>query len=423
LRFWPASGAETAHALFGRRSTVVLGLALFVALALIRTVIVVGVGDRLAETRPQVSLKLGRDSSDVLASAALLAWQAKDGRHTSRYALAALDRSPLNVLALRTRSLGLDSLGKAAQAESLMQFAGTRGWRDDGVQAWLMRDDLAKHRFDQAFMHADALARRGTDLWPVLFLLFDVGAGDPNSSKSIAARLAGQPHWRSSFLDQLASSRQKDDAVERMFQLVDTGPAPLTDAELSDYPRRLARAGRYREALAALRSYRNGAAMIGSPFDGDFKDRPGVAPFAWERLGMPGASLDMGPAPDRAASNALRVEYDGSSATDLMRQALAPPPGNYLLTGDVRPEEGDPTLLAWKVRCADDGRLLATGSAAPGASLNAWARFAVGFTVPAQGCDGIWLLLTETPQELRSSNVTWYANLAIRPSSTPGATK
>ena len=35
MRYWPASGAETAHALFGRRSTVVLGLALFVALGVL----------------------------------------------------------------------------------------------------------------------------------------------------------------------------------------------------------------------------------------------------------------------------------------------------------------------------------------------------------------------------------------------------
>ena len=416
MSFWSASGgAAAAHALFGRRSTVVLGLALFVALALIRTVTVVGVGDRLAQTRPEISLKLGRNSAEVLASAALDSWQAKDVKHASRYALAALDRSPLNVHALRVRGIALDALGMAAQAESLMRFAGTRGWRDDGVQAWLMRDDIAKHRFDQAFRHADALARRRPELWPVLFLLFEVGAGDPDSSKAIAARLASRPHWRKSFLQSLAQSRQKDPAVERLFQLVDQSPAPLTGAELSYYPKRLAGEGRYRDALAALQGYRNGRSLTGAPFDGGFADQQGVAPFTWERLGKPGASLDMDPAPDRASSNALRVEYDGYSATDLLRQALAPQPGDYLLTGEVRPQEGDPSILSWQARCAADGKVLATASAPPTATPNVWIRFAARLIVPAQGCDGVWLVLAETPRDHPSSNVAWFANLAIRP--------
>jgi len=423
LRSWPVSGAAAAYALFGRRSTLTLGLALFAALALIRAVVVAGLGDRLAETRPEAALKLGRDSPEVLASAALNAWQAKDAKHASRYALAALDRSPLNVHALRVRGLALDSAGMAAQAETLMQFAGTRGWRDDGVQAWLMRDDIAKHRFDQAFRHADALARRRIELWPVLFLLFEVGAGDPDSSKAIADRLASRPHWRESFLERLAASRQKDAAVERMFQLVDQGPAPLAGSELADYPRRLAGQGRFRDAFAALQSYRNGRPLTGSPFDGGFTDQQGVAPFAWERLGKPGVSLDMDPAPDRASSNALRVEYDGYSATDLMRQALAPQPGDYLLTGEVRPQQGDAGILAWQARCAADGKILATASVSPGATPNVWAQFAVRLTVPPQGCDGVWLVLAESPQDHRSSNVTWYANLALRPVPRLGATR
>ena len=46
LRFGSASGADIALALFGRRSTVALGLALFVVLTLIRAVVVAGVGDQ-----------------------------------------------------------------------------------------------------------------------------------------------------------------------------------------------------------------------------------------------------------------------------------------------------------------------------------------------------------------------------------------
>jgi hypothetical protein len=420
LSYWPASGAEAAHALFGRRSTLVLGLALFAALALIRTVVVVGVGDRLTENHPEAALKLGRDSPEVLASAALNAWQAKDARRSSKYAMAALDRSPLNVHALRTRGLSLEALGKGAQAESLMQFAGSRSWRDDGVQAWLLRDDIANHRLADAFLHVDALARRRVEMWPILFRLFDVGAADPEAAKVIADLAGKEPYWRSSFLESLAASKQKDPAVERMFQLVDQGPAPLTASEISFYLRRLDGEGRYRDSFAALGRYKNGRQLVGSPFDGGFTGRDGAAPFAWETFNKPGENLEMDPAPDRASSNALRVEYDGYSATDLIRQTLAPQPGDYLLTGEVRPQDGDPGVLAWQARCVSGGKVLATASPPPGTATNVWSRFAVRFTVPAQGCDGVWLVLAESPQDHRSSNVTWYANLAIR--AAPAAT-
>ena len=128
----------------------------------------------------------------------------------------------------------------------------------------------------------------------------------------------------------------------------------------------------------------------------------------------------MDPAPERASTNALRVEYDGYSATDLLRQAMAPQPGDYLLSGEVRPQDGDPSLLAWQVRCIADRKVLATTSASPGGAANTWARFAVRFTVPAQRCDGVWLSLVQTPQDHRTSNVTWYANLAVRPASAAG---
>ena len=264
LRLWPATGAQTAHALFGPRSTLTLGLALFVTLALLRAIGVVGLGDHLAQTQPRAALKMGRDSPDTLASVALEAWQARSIRLTTRFALAALDRSPLNVHALRMEALGLEAQGKAAQAESLMQFAGTRGWRDDGVQIWLMRDAVGKHQFDQAVLHADALARRRSEMWPELFLMLDGGVSDEASSKALVARLDKRPNWRRPFLEHLSLSLQPDDDIGRLFKMVDNGPEPLTGAELLYFPQRLVREGRNTDALTVLRSYRNGAAIPGS---------------------------------------------------------------------------------------------------------------------------------------------------------------
>ncbi len=423
MRFPAFSGADAAQALFGGRSTLVLGLALFATLTLLRAVVVTGVGDHLSADQPQSSLALGDSSPEVLASAALDSWQAKNYARASKLSMAALDRSPLNVHALRTRGLALDSEGQAARAEQVMQFAATRSWRDDGVQGWLLRDEIVKHQFDQAFLHADALARRRQELWPALFLLFEVGAGDDRSARAIMPRLAAQPLWRETFLEALSLSRQKDPAIEKMFELVDRGPTPLEGPELSDYPKRLVREGRFHDALVALQSYRGGRALTGSPFDGGFTDKTGAPPFAWQKLDKPGASLDMDSAPGRPGASALRVEYDAYSADDLMRQALAPSPGDYLLSGEVFPEEGDARLIGWQVRCAGDRRILATGGADASAAPNIWRRFAARFSVPAQGCDGVWLVLTETRQDHGSSNTVWFTNLAIQPAAPAAAAK
>ena len=246
-------------------------------MTLLRAIAGIGLGDVQAQAHPEAALKMGRDSPEVLASVALDAWQLRSSL-TTRYALAALDRSPLNVHALRMEALGLEAQDRAAKAESLMRFAGTRGWRDDEVQTWLMRDAIAKHQFDQAYLHADALARRRPDMWPALFLMLDGGVGDDAASRSLAARLGERPAWRQPFLESLSLGLQPDRAIEQLFYTVDKGDAPLTSVEMSYYPARLAREGRYRDALAALRSYRNGAAMIGSSFERSLTNKAGAQP-------------------------------------------------------------------------------------------------------------------------------------------------
>lgn len=394
---------------------VVVGLTLFVALSLAHAVIVDGLGDRLAANRPSLALSLGRDSPDVLSAAAEDALRRKNDLNAARLSLSALSQTPLNVRALRVRALALEGLGRTPQAKALFQFAGSRGWRDNQVQAWLLRDALSRRRYGEAFLHADALARRRQELWPSIFLLFEFAAADPAGADALAQRLAQRPNWREAFLEALARSPQQDAAVAHVFQLVDRGPAALSMAELGDLPGRLAREGRYREAFQALKSFKAGRSMAEVPFDGAFADRQGVAPFTWDRVGKTGVTLDFAPSPGRLGHNALRVGYDGFSSTDLLRQALALEPGDYRLTGDVHQEEGDPRLLSWAVRCIADGRTLATisqGSDSLGAP-DAWRPFSVTFTTPATGCDGVWLVLTGAPGERRSSIVTWYDKIQV----------
>jgi hypothetical protein len=404
---------------WGGRS-VLVGLALFAGLSLARQVVVDGWGDWLASRRPQQALALGRDSPDVLSAVAEGLTRAKHYDAAARLSLAALARSPLTVRALGARAMALAGEGRSVQADALMRFAGTRSWRDNVVQAWLLRDGLERRDYGEAFVHADALARRHEALRPVIFELFALAAADSEAADALAARLALRPNWREAFLDALARSRQRDAAVGGLFQRVDRGPAPLSMTELGDYPGRLARAGRYRDAFQALASYRGGREMAQTPFDGDFTDRQGVAPFVWDRVGKVGVTLDFAPAPDRPGGDALRVDYDGFSSTDLLRQAMALEPGDYRLTGEIYEEAGDARQLGWEVRCIADGRKLAAIPASPGGPA-AWRPFGVTFTTPDAQCDGVWLVLTGAPGERRSTIVVWYDKIRVSRVAPPAA--
>jgi len=358
------------------------------------------------------ALPLGRGSPALLSGAASERLHARALRLADALSRAALEQSPLNVAALRVRAEVLEAQGHGLQAAALYRFAGTRSWRDNAVQAWLLQDALKRADFAEAFGHADALVRRRDAFQPATFLLFEVAAADPRAAAALAARLDQRPPWREGFLAALARSPQTDAVIAALVQRVDAGPAPLSSRELGDVPQRLAREGRYLDAYRTLRTYRGGRKFAVQPFDGGFDHLSGVPPFAWDWLNSAGASLDVAPSPGRPGDPALRVAYDGFSATDLLRQAVALEPGAYRLSGEIYAEAGDPGRLRWEARCIASGQRLGTG---PASGAQGWAAFHLDFTVPPTGCDGVWLALTGTPGERRAPSATWFNNLRIAP--------
>jgi hypothetical protein len=377
-------------------------------------VVVVGLGDHLLDSQPKQALALGRDSPDVLSAVGEQLLKAKDYPRAARMALAALDRSPLNVDAMRVRALAQGAQGQTAAASAELRFAGRRSWRDAESQAWLIQEALVRRRYDEAFRHADALARGWDEPHPLLFRFFDLAVGDAAASEALAARLDPRPDWRPSFLDTLANSRQTDAAVARLFERVDRGPAPLTSSEMASYIGRLAREGDYRAAHMALGRFKAGRALTATPFDGDFAGAKGVAPFAWTATGTAGADLTFSPAPGRAGENALRVEYDGYSSTDLISQVVALNPGPYQISGEAYIETGLAQQLHWELRCLADGHGLGRVSAKDDGGAAAWRRFSLRFEVPAAGCDGVRLVLAGAPGERRSTIIVWFGRLAIQ---------
>jgi hypothetical protein len=398
-------------ALRGVREVIQIGLVVFLGASLARAVVAVGLGDALADSRPEWALKIGDRSPDTLSVAAEGRLRLKDHAGAATAAFAALDQSPLNVRALRADAMALEEEGRQAKAGALFRFAGARSWRDNTVQAWLLRDALNRGRYDEAFGHADALVRRRDAFQPAVFQLFAAAAGQTAPSDALAERLDQAPPWRGAFLSALARSSQTDAVVASLFQRIDRGPAPLLHDEVGDYLQRLALEGRYGAAFSALRGFKLGAGLAQTPFDGDFDGRPGVEPFTWRRVGRVGVSLDFAPAPERPG-HALRVAYDGFSSTDLMQQSMSLTPGEHTLSGTVYGEAGDAGRLRWKVRCIADGRIVA--AVAPTIPRSrVWTAFKTTFSAPTSGCDGVQLVLIGTPGDRRTSVIAWFGDLRI----------
>jgi hypothetical protein len=174
---------------------------------------------------------------------------------------------------------------------------------------------------------------------------------------------------------------------------------------------RLTADGRYGDALAEWRAAEPAALRDGLLRDGDFAAAADGTVFTWSPEEGPGASAGAEAAPS-GGGRALRVEYDGYSTPTLPRQMLVLPAGAYSLRWRELPAQGGGAdALAWSIRCADDGRLLARSRAAAGAG--GWTDARLTFETRPPGCAAQWLQLTASPGERRTTIVRWYGGLRL----------
>lgn len=371
-----------------------------------------GVGDALAARDPGAAARLGLTPATVLTGMADQALRRKRFDLAALAAGRALDQAPLDVSALRDRALALEGAGQSRRAAEVMAFAGKRGWRDNAVQAWLMREDLARGDYDMAYQRADSLARRRQSFRPMVFALGGLAAADPVQTEAFARRLATRPPWRSQFFEVLAATPQTDQAIERLLRSVEASSAPLLPEELAGWVDRLVLEGRYNDAQQALRTFAAGRGALARIRDGGFEPTPGPTPFAWTGLGLGGADYVTGPAPGRTGQAAY-VTYDGFTGGDIVRRLVVVSPGVHRLVGEARGEAGEVSRLRWEARCVDSETPLAAveTKAAPGV----WTPFEAAFVTPPEGCPAIWLALAGVPEGRRSSISAWFDHVTIAP--------
>ena len=375
-----------------------------------------GVSDYLLSSDPELAVFCRGDSADAVAALARKRLTARNWDGAARLAGRALQLAPLNASALTTYGIAMDQPGQPQQAGRAMALAGKLGWRDIVTQLWLLRQRLLAGDYKAAFDHADALMRRQNVPPRALYAALATAARDPRSTEPLARRLADNPPWRLPFfvfLTVYAQPPETDVARALMVRLAN-GPTPPTNSELAVYLRSLVSDQRFDEAARDWRLLTRGAGQSGYVYDGAFARPPGQTPFDWTYHGAVGWSVDVTDSPGQGHGQALRVEYDGVSPPQPVRQLLILPPGAYRLSGRSYDDgEADPKVLAWRISCTATGQTLASVPTPGGAGQ--WNAFSVELLAPPARCPAQWLALSAEPGDVRTDIAVWYDDIAVTP--------
>lgn len=382
-----------------------------------------GVSDELAFDHPAQAVAWRGDSADALSQLALRRLAAGDFRHTAIFAGRALELSPLNVAAQSAFGLALERTGEPKRADQVLTIAGKRGWRDAVTQIWLFQHRLLERRYAEGFDRADALLRRTAQFNPFLFRALAVTARDPKAFGQLAAVLRTAPGWREAFLAYLCadSDPASVSTAQAILQSLAAGPTRPTENEVATYLARLVHDQKYEEARSAWsRLSRLPRPASGALYDGDFETAPGPTPFDWSFVSGLGWTPSITQAPGSGHGQALRLDYDGVSQPQSVRQRLVLPAGDHQFSGQVYVEAGsDPGRIGWIVTCEANSEPLARVAVA--GRQGQWRAFSAQVHTPAQGCPSQWLQLTADPGDNHDDIVVWFDGLAIAmaPASAP----
>ena len=238
-------------------------------------------------------------------------------------------------------------------------------------------------------------------------------AAQPGGAELLAARLDGDPPWRSAFLINMAKSGDNPGAAMTVLTAMAKGKHPPTETETGALVGRLVKDEQYLEAflLWAQLLPSQGVAQLADPYDGGFEGLPGSAPFNWQYFDRTGVIAEPAPRPE-GDGKALYLRFSKALPPGILaRQLLALPPGRHVLSGRWK---GDNIAIArplvWGFRCARRNLAILD----PGVSLSGttgWTTFTGTVDVPA-GCDAQWLTLS-SPGQGRANGEAWFDDLKI----------
>jgi hypothetical protein len=375
-----------------------------------------GLSDAALTDDPAMAVLLRGDSADAVTALARQRLVGRNNAAAARLAARAVRLDPMNPDALTIYGFAQDQLRAPIAANAAMSVAGELGWRNVLAQVWLLRRDLVARKYAAALDHADAVMR-GQQAAPMIVLaVVAAAARDPAAIPLLERHLSAAPAWRQPFFSFLCFSARPpaaDLARTLLFDLA-RGPTPPTESEQAILLARLVGDREYDGAAAAWRFFRPRAAAKGLVYDGDFETAAGPTPFDWSIRQGAGWLAAITDSPE-GRGEALRVDYDGVSPPQPLRQLLVLPPGRYRLSGRANVEGGkSPGSLVWSIDCMTTTDVFARAPT-PEAANGQWSSFAVEFDVPAGRCPAEWLELTTEAGDLRKDLAVWYDDLALAP--------
>jgi len=294
---------------------------------------------------------------------------------------AAIERTPLAVIGVRTLARAQDKLHGAGSGEQAWQAASLLGWRDKPVQVWAAFRALSNGQSEIFAMRADALLRTG-DPDELMTRFVRQAVVQPDIRKAFVARLATDPPWRTRFFQAEVppSGRALSGVVAVLEDMKATETAP-TRQELRDAIMGLIKARRYKEAAALDRRYVRRSVDQGSLIDdggfeleqSDYQLR--ATPFDW-------AIDPRSAAVEQVAGKRHVVIFAAGSPDPALRRFLALPAGGYRLEflASGSPDIG--RTIRFAAACAASGAVIGKSSDALGTEEGKQ-EFAFDFSVPA----------------------------------------
>ena len=198
LRVVPPAPPQPPRRVFPWRHAALAAVLVLGGLGLATLIVQRSAADALTTEHPARALAWRPADAEAMASLAQRRLEQGRPDPARRLALAALKRDPTLGSAFRTLAF---ASADAATRGRLMTIAGDRMKRDIPAVSWLVADRLKSGKLAEAAERADGLMRA----WPVsmrgaMTKQLSRLAVQPGGAELLAARLDGNPPWRTAFL-------------------------------------------------------------------------------------------------------------------------------------------------------------------------------------------------------------------------------
>jgi hypothetical protein len=340
------------------------------------------VSDHLSR-HPAIALLLNPANAGALVfrAEAALDQDSPDRQSAKDDASAALRADPLVPGVYRTLRRIAEEASDEERAAAMSPLA-ARFARDGEAQVEALRRALAGNDFDAAIRHLDLLFRgQSPGLWSRIAQSLAGAVSVPEFTHALGRKLAEEPPWRRTFLQQLFVNKVPVDPLIDLYELLPNS----NDAEARLLMERLVREGRLHAALSLFvrRLPPERLTEPGLLYNARFQHGVSNFPFDWVITPMPNTLTEVRRDRNRRV---LRVSFfGGRTPYRNVSRLLALPAGAYVLAGREEAAALDnPRGTRWRLACVD--KLDQVIAATPLLTGDVAERpFSVRFEIP-QGC-------------------------------------